>query len=469
MILSPDPFLRRFEPIRRVRRRRAVAYLLATAGVALATFLRFQFSELLAPVTFTTFYPAIGLAALLGGVWPGTLALLLSALAANLLIMQPRFIFLVDSEAMVSTLMFLISGGILVALVALLNHAVDRISQQAEATQRILEAQPLGVMLVDEAGVINFVNSRIEELFGYSRAELTGQAVEILTPEWARAGHAEALRRYMAERDARRTTGLREFVGRAKGGTDIPLDIRLTPFQAFGFSGALATLTDLRDRKALQRREVIADEIRHRGRNLLTIVQTLARRTLPRDDQGAFLGMLETIARTQDVLDADSTAPLKAIIEDELRGFTHQIIGDGCDLRLSARSAQDFALIIHELATNALKYGALSRPEGRVEINCRYESDGRSFTFIWKERGGPPVSPPTRRGFGSSILKDLARGFANSVETDFPPDGFRYELQVDLARIGELAEPADKAPPKPDVGLGSAATGDPSGHAPRLS
>jgi PAS domain S-box-containing protein len=438
LILSPDPFLRRFEPIRKVRRRRVAAYMLATAGVALATVLRFQFSALLSPVTFTTFYPAIGLAALLGGVWPGTLALLLSALAANLLIMQPRFSFVMSPEAMVSTLMFLISGGILVALVALLNHAVDRISQQAEATQRILEAQPVGVMLVDEAGVINFVNSRVEELFGYSRDELSGQAVEILIPEGMRAGHADALRRYMTGRGPRRTSAPREFVGRAKDGGAIPLDIGLTPFEAFGFTGALATLTDLRDRKALQRREVIADEIRHRGRNLLTIVQTLARRTLPRDDQGAFLGMLETIARTQDVLDAQTTAPLKAIIQDELGGFAHRIIDEGAELRLSARSAQDFALIIHELATNAMKYGALSRPEGRVEITCRREADERSFTFIWKEHGGPKVSPPSRRGFGSSILKDLARGFATSVEMDYPPDGFRYELRVDLARIGEV-------------------------------
>lgn len=438
MILSPDPFLRRFEPIRKLRRRRMTAYLLATAGVGLATFLRFQFSALLAPVTFTTFYPAIGLAALFGGVWPGSLALLLSALAANLMIMRPRFTFLVGFEAMVSTLMFIISGGILVALVALLNHAVDRISEQAEATQRILEAQPIGVMLVDETGVINFVNSRVEELFGYSREELSGQAVEMLVPEGMRAGHAEAVRRYTAQR---RIGGSREFCGRSKSGADIPLDIGLTPFQAFGFTGTLATLTDLRDRKALQRREVIADEVRHRGRNLLTIVQTLARRTLPRDDQGAFLGMLESIARTQDVLDAETTAPLRAIIEDELRGFTHHVIGDGADLRLSARSAQDFALIIHELATNAMKYGALSRPEGRVEINCRYEPDGRGFTFIWKERGGPPVSPPSRRGFGSSILKDLARGFATAVEMEFPPDGLRYELRVDLARVGEVVEP----------------------------
>lgn len=441
MILSPDPFLRRFEPIRTVRRRPAVAYLIATGGVALATLLRFEFHVLLAPVTFTTFYPAIGLAALFGGAWPGALALLLSALAANLLIMQPHGAGWLHSDAVISTAMFLLSGGILVALVALLNHAVDRLSQQAASTQRILEAQPVGVMLIKTDGIIVFANSRIEELFGYARDELRGETVEMLVPQELRGGHARALRRYMEGPDPRLGAS-REFQAQCKSGARIPVEIGLTPFRTSGFTGVLATLSDLRERKALQRREVIADEVRHRARNLLTIVQTLARRTLPREQQAAFLGMLETIARTQDVLSAETTAPLQGIIEGELRGFAHQVAGSGCDLRLSARAAQDFALIIHELATNAMKYGALSRPEGRVEITCRREPDGRSFTFLWKERGGPPVTPPTRRGFGSSILTDLARGFATSVATDYAPDGLRYELQVDLDRIGEVAEAA---------------------------
>lgn len=438
MILSRDPLLQRFEPIRQVRRRPVVAYALATAGVGVATLLRYVFAGVLEPVTFTTFYPAIGFAALLGGGWPGVLALVLSALAANLLIMQPNIMAGLDPDALVSTGMFLISGGVLVGLVALLNESVDRISQQAEAIQRVLEVEPVGVMLVDEDGVIDFVNSRVESLFGYSREELLGQPVEMVVPAGLRAAHAAVRRRFMAEPQARRGAHGREFAGQHKSGAAVPVEIGLTPFRALGFRGVLATLTDLSERKALQRREVIADEVRHRGRNLLTIVQTLARRTLPREDQAAFLGMLDTIARTQDVLDAETTAPLRTLVEDELRGFDHRIVDDGCELRLSPRAAQDFALIIHELATNALKYGALSRPEGSVEAGWRRNPDGRSCTFFWTEQGGPPVTPPTRRGFGSSILSDLARGFAHKVELDYAPEGFRYELEADLAAVGEV-------------------------------
>jgi two-component sensor histidine kinase len=113
-----------------------------------------------------------------------------------------------------------------------------------------------------------------------------------------------------------------------------------------------------------------------------------------------------------------------------------------------AHAALDFALIVHELTTNALKHGALSRPEGHVEITCRREADERSFTFLWKERGGPVVAPPTARGFGSTILRDLARGFALDVEMDYAVEGFRYELRAELARICQtvdFASPALKA------------------------
>jgi two-component sensor histidine kinase len=134
--------------------------------------------------------------------------------------------------------------------------------------------------------------------------------------------------------------------------------------------------------------------------------------------------------------------PLRSVIEGELARFPHKLSESGSDVRLSPRAAQDFALIVHELTTNALKHGALSRPEGRVEIACRRNDDGHSFTFDWRESGGPEVKPPEGPGFGRTILKDLARGFATSVKADYPPEGFHYELRTELARI-EVMDPPD--------------------------
>jgi two-component sensor histidine kinase len=109
---------------------------------------------------------------------------------------------------------------------------------------------------------------------------------------------------------------------------------------------------------------------------------------------------------------------------------------DGCEIAITPRAAQQFAMIIHELATNALKYGALSSPDGRVSISCKTEryNGGGSFVFLWKETGGPRVSPPTRRGFGSVILLEAAEQFG-SVTATYPPEGLIYQLQLDLKAI----------------------------------
>jgi two-component sensor histidine kinase len=106
-------------------------------------------------------------------------------------------------------------------------------------------------------------------------------------------------------------------------------------------------------------------------------------------------------------------------------------------LSLIHRLAQQFALIVHELATNALKYGALSTHAGRVSIEGKTERlDGSgTFTFVWRETGGPAATKASRRGFGSFILLDSAKRFGQAVEVDYSPRGLCYELQVQLNTI----------------------------------
>jgi PAS domain S-box-containing protein len=308
-----------------------------------------------------------------------------------------------------------------------------------QALWRLFESLPVGVVLVDAKGVVNFVSSRAEADTGYDGDELRGQAIQIFAPGAACDDWLEAVRRCVSRQEGCHVGIERNAYLRRKDGSLMPVEIGLTPFQAFGIDGALATFADLSRSKAIERREIIAYEVRHRARNLLTIVQALARLSLPERERAPFLGMLQAIFRTQDVLYAQGRVPLRTILEGELSQFAHQVDDADCELDLSARAAQDFGLIVHELTTNALKYGALSTPGGRVEVTCRRE-DGRSFSFIWREVGGPAITRPTRRGFGSRILTDIARSFAARVQMDYAPDGFRYELRAELARICDAAE-----------------------------
>jgi two-component sensor histidine kinase len=112
-------------------------------------------------------------------------------------------------------------------------------------------------------------------------------------------------------------------------------------------------------------------------------------------------------------------------------------------------AAQQFALMIHELATNAVKYGALSVPDGRVSIECdveRKNGDG-TFSFQWKETGGPPILlPPKRKGFGSVILLDGAKQFGQLVALHYDPDGLQYDLQFPLRTIAAAKNTKNEGP-----------------------
>ncbi len=109
---------------------------------------------------------------------------------------------------------------------------------------------------------------------------------------------------------------------------------------------------------------------------------------------------------------------------------------EGCEIVVTPRAAQQFAMITHELATNALKYGALSVPDGRVSISGKLDrSNGsESFVFSWRETGGPKVSQPTRKGFGSAILVESAEQFGH-VTMKYLPEGLIYQINLDLTAI----------------------------------
>jgi two-component system CheB/CheR fusion protein len=108
---------------------------------------------------------------------------------------------------------------------------------------------------------------------------------------------------------------------------------------------------------------------------------------------------------------------------------------EGVDVFLNARAAQGFALIIHELATNASKYGALATRTGTVSVQWTVEGNSGIpvITFQWRERGGVPVKPPTRKGFGSLLLEHAVAHAGDPPRLEYAAGGFRYELRADFA------------------------------------
>lgn len=178
-------------------------------------------------------------------------------------------------------------------------------------------------------------------------------------------------------------------------------------------------------------------EIQHRSDNLLAVIQAIANRTLsddntPPDAKATFQARLQALARANRQLIKSNWTPisLREIVRSELEPYGGRIRAEGADVSLSPKQAQDFSLALHELATNAAKYGALSSGNGTVGIFWTRSTQGESdvLKFNWRERGGPPVTTPRTDGFGMAMLR---AAFPNS-HFDYATEGLSCEINLGL-------------------------------------
>lgn len=181
------------------------------------------------------------------------------------------------------------------------------------------------------------------------------------------------------------------------------------------------------------------DELSHRLKNSLSLVQLIARQTLrdvtEQDAVAALMGRIVALGQAHDILLNQnwSEASLLQVIQRTLRPLDglNQISISGADLPIGSRATMAMSLILHELATNAAKYGALSVPEGRIAVS--WKLDGDVFRFRWIEMDGPAVSEPARKGFGSMLMDTgLGRG---TVARRYPASGFELDLDVPLIEL----------------------------------
>jgi len=196
------------------------------------------------------------------------------------------------------------------------------------------------------------------------------------------------------------------------------------------------TNTDITEQLEAERRiELLMLEVNHRSKNMLAMIQSLARRSAGRaGGNGDFVARLEqriaSLSANQDLLVRRSWAnvPMRELVEVQFQFLGEaamQITRAGPDLEISPAAAETIGMALHELATNALKYGALSAPEGRVALVWR--SEGVNLAMEWSESAGPPVSEPATRGFGSRLIADVPRGkHGADVTMEYPPEGFRW-------------------------------------------
>src|SRR5579862_8937284 len=199
-----------------------------------------------------------------------------------------------------------------------------------------------------------------------------------------------------------------------------------------------------------EHQQLLKRELQHRSQNLFAVIQSIASRSFSEgrtlsEGKEAFSARLAALARTHAMLESSAWAgaPLRQIVLQELPGFANQITVTGCDVQLNTPAAQSFALIVHELTTNAIKHGALSSPQGHVTVEGRVEGINGTgeFWFIWKESGGPSVTQPARKGFGSAILFRVAKHFGHNVEAEYAAEGLTYKLVTALNQVESHKQP----------------------------
>lgn len=331
-----------------------------------------------------------------------------------------------------------------------IDRARDDLRLERAWARRMFENSPVAVYWTDASGFVRAFNPAAEMLWGrrpdFGRDRWCG---------FMRLFHADG--RPMAHEEGPLAAAIlsgRSIVGgeigyeRPDGGRGSVLAYPTPLYDDTGaLVGGINMLVDITDRKQAEtRQKVLLDELNHRVKNTLATIQSLAGQSFRGDGEpaamvAAFEARLLALSKAHDQLAERhwSDADLKSLATAVLAPFNDERVTlDGGPLRLSSRAAVTIAMALNELAANAERFGALSTPNGRLHVSWRPDVAG-GLELSWMETNGPPVSPPSRRGFGRRFLEAaLSRELGGHADLEFAPEGFRCMIRTPAERENSL-------------------------------
>jgi PAS domain S-box-containing protein len=321
------------------------------------------------------------------------------------------------------------------------SEAADGAVADEKQFRELLEALPAAIYTTDASGRVTFFNQACIEFAGRTPkiGDMWCVTWKLFWPDGTPLRHEDcpmaiALKENRPVRNA-------EAVAERPDGSRICFMPYPTPLRDSSgkLVGAVNMLVDITQRKqAEERMMLLTREVDHRSNNLLAVIQAMLR--LTRADtaeqfQAAFQGRLSALANVQRLFSVSrwTGASIRTIIEEELRpyaaGDSKRIAIAGDDLRLPSTLAQAIAVTVHELATNAAKYGSLSGPSGKLEIGWQTDAED-NLVLRWAESGGPTVAEPGRRGFGVDAIDGLVRTLSGTITRHWKPQGLTCELSI---------------------------------------
>jgi PAS domain S-box-containing protein len=291
--------------------------------------------------------------------------------------------------------------------------------QTALFAQTIFEQAPVAMLLSDGAGHIHYLNAAAERLFGYAKSELVGCSIEVLVPEVVRQKHKRLREDFFQSPSCRPMGKGARLSARRKDGHEISIAVGLNPVTIGTDSPVvIASFIDNSAQERAERAELLVRELTHRAKSMFAVIRAMSHQigAVSADVesfQTEFDERLNSFAASHELLVRENwqSVPMADLVGSQL-AFVNghhaaRVATEGPALRLSASPAEYLGLALHELATNAMKHGALSVPGGKVHVVWQTDETKQRFLFDWRELGGPPVAEPRRKGFGIVILKTV--------------------------------------------------------------
>ena len=311
----------------------------------------------------------------------------------------------------------------------------------------ILKTSLDAVVVMRPDGTIAGWNDVAAATFGWSFAEVDGKRMsELIIPPQYRAAHETGLAHFLATGEGPVLDKHLEISALHRDGREIPVELSITHTRELGEAVFLGFLRDISERKDLQRRQdLLVGELNHRVKNLLGVVGAIAHQTMRTSPTlshfgPAFMGRLESLGRAHELLTAATweRASLGSLVGAVLESFVGPSLRDsgpratvsGPELMLSPRQFLSLSMILHELTTNAVKYGALAGDGGTLDLAWRVT--GNTVALDWREHAAHAVTAPTGEGFGSKMIAlNVRHDLRGTAVHQWHPDGLEFRLTFD--------------------------------------
>jgi PAS domain S-box-containing protein len=317
----------------------------------------------------------------------------------------------------------------------------------AALLQTVTDNASVGLVTLDHERRYVFANPAYCRILGLPNDILGRHPAEVLSPAYAEQIAPLLDRAFAGERIS---SELNQSPVVGAGGQANHYSVIYEPERdANGdITGVVVVVFDITERKRAEEHvRLLLNEVNHRSKNMLSVVLAIAQQTIAPSSEDfvqRFSNRVQALAASHDLLVKNQWQSIGVadLVRAQLAHFAdlmeRRIVLDGPPLHLSVAGAQSIGMVVHELATNAAKHGALSNQDGHVEITWQLNNGaaGERFMMTWIERSGPPVAGPTHRGFGSTVVTSMAElSLDGATQLDFAASGLVWRLACPATKI----------------------------------